>query len=67
MVVFGVRDRETGKTVEFPSNPTELYPSKKDAEKALANKNNKVKEGETKIDGEVVAFTLQEPVLAGVR
>ena len=65
MLVFSVKDNSTGETVEFSSNPTNLFPSAEEAKKALNRKNSKLKQGENLIEGTVVRHSLHTPVIAG--
>jgi len=67
MVVYGVEDQKTGKPVDFTSNPTNLFPTEADAQKALDNKNGKVKEGGKEINGKIVVYTVNRPVIAKAR
>jgi hypothetical protein len=62
--VFGVKDNGTGELVEFSSNPTNLFMSQADAEKALKAKNGKLKEDETPINGTIIPLSLHQPVIA---
>lgn len=64
MVVYGIRSPGTQELVEFGANPTNLFPTAEAAEKALANKNAKVKDESEKVEGSLVMFALHEPVIA---
>lgn len=65
MVLFGVKDNNTGESLEFRSNPVNLFPSKEEAQDAIKRLEDKQKDGDEPLNLSVVPYTLHRPVIAG--